>query len=361
MKKNTISIFGFPSHQEKTRTHGADMVRIIQPLQHLNGYKGIKTTIFDINQNTRWPDVCKKNNIIYFNYLHDPWGFAAMGSTARGMGVKLVMDIDDDIWDIRGDNPAQTAWKKGSANLRNFTCICNEVDYITCTSDYLRNVIMNNTNKTADKIMVIPNYVDLNLYKYRAPFKDTGQIVLTHFGSTTHFEDLSEWEFFKGVDRIMKDYPNVILRTIGAFLPKLRAKWGQRYENHFGHEDVYAWIKDKFPKFMEETDILVVPLTVDIYNKCKSQIKWLEASSAKIPGVWADIRQYQEVIDGTNGILAGNDKQWYKGIKYLIDNPIRRQEMGEKAFKDIEDNWTIQKNIDKYAQFFENILLDNKN
>jgi glycosyltransferase involved in cell wall biosynthesis len=108
---------------------------------------------------------------------------------------------------------------------------------------------------------------------------------------------------------------------------------------------------------MEDADILVTPLMDDVYNRCKSQIKWLEASSAAIPGVWQKIRQYEEVIDGTNGILAKKDTEWYKAIKYLIDNPEKRKKMGEKTFKDVK-KWQTQEHLEEYAQFFHQILLD---
>lgn len=351
-----MKIFCLPSHQEKEKTHGVDFARIINPMTHLNGYKGIEATIFDIRKKTDWLSVSENYDVIYFNYLNNPWGYAAMGAMARSHGVKMIMDIDDDIWGIHEDNPAYQVYKKGSDAIRNFTAICNDVDYITCTSDYLKHVIMNNTSKRADQIKVFPNYIDLKLYKHRSPFKDTGEIMLTHYGSTTHFNDLDDFEFFKGVDRIMKEYPNVSFRTVGAFIPKFRNKWGRRYENIYGHGDIYAWINEKFPTFMDETDILLVPLVDDIYNRCKSSIKWIETSSAKKPGVWQNIRQYSEVVDGTNGILAKKDTQWYRAIKQLIDHPEKRKAMGEKAFKDLESKWQIQNHLEDYREFFEKVL-----
>lgn len=350
-----MKIFVFPSHLSKEATTGVDYARMISPMTHLNGYKGIETTIYKLGQKTNWKQVAETHDAIYFNYLSDPWGFAAMGSMARHFGLKLILDLDDAIWEIHNDNPAHNVWKKGSEGIRNFTMICNEVDYITTTNDYLKHVIMNNTNKTSDKVKVFPNYVDLKVYKHRSPFKNDGQITLTHFGSTTHFFDLDVFEFTKGINRIMSEYPNVTFRTIGAFKPKAREKWGARYENLFGSPDIYKWISEKFPTFMDETDILVTPLISDIYNRCKSNIKWLEASSAKIPGVWVDSRQYSECVDGTNGILAKKDTEWYKGIKYLIDNPDKRQKMGEKAFEDVK-NYQIRNHLEEYAQFFEKAI-----
>lgn len=354
-----MRIFALPSHQSKENTTGVDFARIIQPMKHLNGYEGTRIIIFEIIKKMNWLWVAQNYDVIYFNYLNNPWGFAAMGAMARHYGVKLVMDVDDAIWEIHSDNPAHEVWKKGSEGIKNFTAICNEVDYITCTNEYLKNVIINNTTKSPDKIKVFPNYIDLDTYTYRSTFKDDGQINITHFGSTTHFFDLKETEFERGLNQIMKEYPNVTLRTVGAFIPGYREKWGGRYENTFGDPDIYKWIKDKFPTFMAEADIMVVPLIDDIYNKCKSQIKWLEASSAKIPGIWQRIRQYEEVIDGTNGILANKDSEWYKGIKYMIDNPGKRKAMGEKTFNDLE-KWKIQNHLEDYYTFFQRVLTNDK-
>ena len=84
---------------------------------------------------------------------------------------------------------------------------------------------------------------------------------------------------------------------------------------------------------MRETDIFLAPLTDNLYNRCKSSIKFLETSSAKRVGVWQNIRQYQQVVeDGKNGFLARTAEDWYKSIKYLIDNPEERKRMGENAF-----------------------------
>lgn len=358
MKK--IKIFALPSHQTPDRTSGVDFARIIQPAKYLNGYKDEEVEFevrqFDIDEKTDWLGICQEYDIIYFNYLNSPWGFAAMGAMARKFGTKIVMDLDDNLWGIREDNPAHAAYFKGSDALRDFIAICNEVDAMTVTNGYLKNVVVNNTYKKHEKIAVIPNYVDLEFYNHKSEFKDTEAIQLLHFGSTTHFEDLSSIEFIKGVDKIMKEYPNVSVLFVGAFLPKLKDLWGRRYETVYGHEDIYKWVKEKFPTFMDEADILIVPLEENPYTRCKSAIKWLEASSAKIPGVWQDIRQYKEVITGENGLLARTSQDWYNSIKRLIDDPKLRKRMGNQAYKDVKENWTIQGNIKDYANFFKSVV-----
>ena len=359
MKK--LRIFCLPSHATKERTSGVDFARIIQPMEHLNGWKNeeyeIETYIYDATKDERldWLKVVSDFDMIYFNYTANPWAFAAMGAMARKLGVPMIMDFDDNLWNVQEDNPAYSVYKKGEIGLKNFTAIVNEVDAVTVTNQYLKNVCSHNSRKTLDKIKVFDNYIDLDLYKYPQEFKDDEKIILTHFGSSTHYTDLQNKAFVDGVDRIMKDYPNANFLTVGSFIPLFRSKWGQRYQNEFGDIDLYKWVRNRFPEVMAKTDICVVPLEENIYTKCKSAIKFLEMSSAKKPGVWQKIRQYNSVVDGENGLLASTSDEWYEAIKKLIENTELRKKMGENAYKTIVDKHQMKNNIDGYANFFTEI------
>lgn len=359
MKHKKIKIFAFPSHGSVERTSGVDFARIIQPMQHLAKHPDFEIYIYDPKNDTGkmdWIKVSQYYDIIYFNYTANPWAFAAMGAMARKFGKKLVLDMDDSLWNVMPDNPSFNVYKPGSEGIKNFTAIVNEVDHVTTTNAYLKNVIVHNTNKEHKHISVLDNKVDLKLYNHRSRFKDDNQITLTHFGSTTHFIDLANKEFENGIDKIMKKYPNVKLKTIGAFLPNYKNKWGIRYENAYGDRDIYKWIKEKFPIYMDETDILVTPLENNIYTQCKSAIKFMEGSTALKPGVWQDIRQYREVIkNGENGYLAKTATEWYKAIKTLIDSPVARKQIGEKAFETVKKNHQIQNYVEAYAEVFKAI------
>ena len=218
---------------------------------------------------------------------------------------------------------------------------------------------MSHTNKRHDQIKVFPNYIDLdNLYTHRSPFKDTPDIQLYNFGSTTHFLDLEEKEFMNGVDMIFKEYPNVTFKTVGALMPKYKMKWGQRYINAYGDTDIYKWVKTKFAPLIDEADIMVVPLQINRYTKSKSGIKFLEASSAKKPGVWQNMRQYREVVEnGKNGFLALTAKEWYTAIKTLIDNKELRRKMGENAFQTVKRDWQAKNHTKERAEFFKKMVL----
>lgn len=353
-----IKVFGTPSHAAKERTSGVDFVRVVQPMQHLDKLKDFKVTVYDpaLNEKMDWLKVTKANDILFLNYTTNPWAFAIMGAIARKHGRKIVLDLDDALWNVLPDNTAYEVFKKDDV-MKNVTSMCNEVDYMTCTNSYLRNIIAHNTSKRHDRIKVMPNFVDFELYSHRSPFKDTLNIQITHFGSSSHWKSLQDEEFAKGIDRIFREYPNVTFKTIGALIPKYKSRWGSRYSHDFGDVDIYKWVKDKFPGFMDETDIIVAPLSNNLYNRAKSSIKFCEASTAIKPGVWQRIRQYEEVIDeGENGFLANTAKEWYEGLRKLIADKELRRKVGRSAFKTVEEGWQMNDNIKLYADLFKEVL-----
>ena len=354
-----IKVFVFPSHSEEAPT-GVDFVRLMQPMNHLAKEKDFKVTMWEkgkFKDEEDWRKITGENDIIYFNYVSDPWAFAVMGVLARKYGTKMVMDLDDCLWQIKKDNPASEAYKKGQEGIQTISSICGEVDWVTTTNHYLRNVIMENTEKNWDKIKIFPNYIDLGVYNHRCEFKDTDDIQIVHFGSTTHFSDLLRNEFVRGIDKIMKEYPNVTFRTIGSFLPQFKEKWGQRYSNVFGHVDVLKWIKYRYKQYMSEADIFVAPLVEDIYTRSKSDIKRSEVSAAKIPFIGQRIRQYQEcVTDGVDGFLCDTSRSWYRAIKKLIDDKKLRRKIGEAGFERVKRDKQIQDHIFEYCDFFRKVV-----
>jgi len=358
-----ISIFAIPSHAAKERVSGVDFARVIQPMTYLGKHKDFKVTIYDpkLNEKMDWLEVTANNDILFLNYTTNPWSFAIMGCLARKHKRKIVLDLDDALWLCRSDNTAYEVFKEGSEGIKNFTAICNEVDYVTTTSSYLRNVICHYTLKRHEQITILPNCIDLEkLYTHQSKPQSRHTITICHYGSSSHYKDLQDSGFVGGVDKLMKDLPNVCLVTIGALIPKFKYKWGARYRQDFGDVDIYKWIKEKFPKFMDEADIVVAPLNVDTYNRAKSAIKFLEYSSAKKPGVYQRIYPYEQIVKHSqNGFLASSSEEWYQYLKKLALDFSLRKKIGEEAFKTTQEH-TIQKNIFRYAEFFKKLLLDKR-
>jgi glycosyltransferase involved in cell wall biosynthesis len=204
---------------------------------------------------------------------------------------------------------------------------------------------------------VFPNTVDLKLYNQVPEFKDTPDINIVHYGSSSHYTDLNEKTFIEGIDRIMKDYPGVNFITVGSFFGDFKMKWGRRYKEEFGALNFMEWAKVRFPQVMAKTDIFVAPLTENVYNRAKSDIKRSEVATAKKPFVGQDIRQYREVIDdGVDGFLCKTADDWYNAIKKLLDDKDLRKSVGEKGYERMKSMRQSKDLVSKYCNFFKKVL-----
>ncbi len=349
-------IFALPSHTFVERVSGVDFLRIIQPMKHLDGYEGrFEVKVYDPSKDGsfEWPAIFEEYDAVYFNYTTNDIGYAVMGYLAQKNKKKLICDVDDDLFNILSDNSAYDIFKKGSWGLSVVKAILGDVSMVTCTNSFLKHSIQHNAKPKG--VTVLPNYIDLNVYKHRSEFKDRGYYKALHFGSSTHFASFYSPQFVKALTRVMDEYPNFSFITVGAFVSEFKKKWGQRYEQGFGDTDIMKWI-DKMPQYVDDADFMLVPMINNTYNRSKSNCKYLEASSHKLPGAYQNIRQYREIInDGDNGFLCETEDEWYSAITKLINDTKLRREMGEKAFSTLESH-TIQANVKKYADMFDILL-----
>lgn len=346
----------------KDVTPGVDYVRMILPMRELQKDPRFKVTIFDNTLSKKelskfdWRTVAQEYDILYINYLTLAWDFALIGMLFRKYGKKIVFDIDDLIWEIQKDNSSYETYKPGSDGRAVVTDIVNEVDYVTVTNNYLKNALISYTKKTHDKVKVVPNYIDLDLYKWRAKPIKKSTVRIGYFGSSSHFNDLGDRNFIDGLDRIMKEYPNVEILTVGAMLASFKRRYGMRYFNDFGHQNIYTWVgmmKDK----LKDVDIWAVPLVENTYTRSKSNIKFLEMSSTGKPGCWQNQRQYQELVeDGKNGFLCHYGAEWYESLKKLVESPEIREKMGQEALKTVKKDHQMKNNVQRYVDLFTEVM-----
>lgn len=357
-----IHIFALPSHQTTDRTSGVDYARVLLPMEHIDGYSVddlvFHVDIYDIHAQDKmtWEEIADYYDLVFLNYTVLDWQYAAMGSFVHGKNKKIVMDIDDAIWYLRPDNVTYHDIKEMDGAYK-ISCMLDDVDGVTVTNSYLRNVLVDKTNRYHEDVNVMPNCIDLSLYSHKKKYQEKDTITLLHYGSTTHFEDLLQKTFVGAIDKIFKEYPQVVLKTVGSFIPELRYKWGPRYSNDFGAVDIYDWVKNKFPGFMDEADIFLAPLEDDIYNRCKSDIKFVEVSSAGVPGVYGATRPYKDTIEhGVTGYVAQSEDDWYTSIKELIDDKKKRETIGNNAYEWVKDNRQMKNNVEPYINLFRRVL-----
>src|SRR3990167_10398764 len=108
-----------------------------------------------------------------------------------------------------------------------------------------------------------------------------------------------------------------------------------------------------------EADIMLLPRNDSYFNRCKSNLKFLEAAMLEIPCVAqsfsAKDSPYDKDINGENGLLAENEDEFRKQTELLIRDKSLRRTVGKKAKEYVVENYRIEKHVDKWIDLFNQL------
>jgi glycosyltransferase involved in cell wall biosynthesis len=91
----------------------------------------------------------------------------------------------------------------------------------------------------------------------------------------------------------------------------------------------------------------VMPLTNDIFNRCKSAVRVLDAAAVGVPVIVPDVGDFSAVVrQGKTGFVLSQDQAqnggWYTALDQLASDRPAAQAMGANAALDLRQNWTAR-------------------
>lgn len=219
-------------------------------------------------------------------------------------GFKLIYEIDD--VPFREDIPDYNVGKESfdNDNIRqNIIDIINTCDEVTVTCKYMRDLFRQRTGK--NEITVVPNFPPYwwigHQYNYNkivnAFEKNKKKPRIVYAGAGAHFDvknATGQKDDFEHVLKFIVDnrhkYQFVF---IGAFPPPL-LKYIQNGEIEF-----HPWkTLMEYPTFLSSLDaqLFLAPLQDNNFNRCKSDIKYVEASCLGVPCLVQDMVTYENAL-----------------------------------------------------------------
>ena len=273
---------------------------------------------------------------------------------AKDYGKPIFFDIDDLVFDTLYTD--QLSYTKGlprhekenyDANVRNYGYMLENCDGAITSTNQLQKEL----KKYQSKVLLNRNLASDELISISSQFlKDYSQVSdvvkIGYFsGSISHNEN---FELIKpAIKQLLKKYSNVQLHIVGILDTPKDMK---PFENQIVTHDYVDW--DKLPVLISEVDINLAPLVDSIFNRAKSEIKWIEAALVKVPTVASKIGAFSDmVIDGETGLLATDD-QWFDKLEALVLSPELRQNLAESAYRAVLENCTLSKK-DEMVTYFE--------
>ena len=336
---------------------GCNYCRCILPQQH-GGYNGDKITMLSerATQERSFKGAMDAD-IVVFHRPDDEKKVEAM-KLLKQTGRKVVYDNDDTYKNIE--------MMKFQDKLKERELLLDEAvkiaDLVTTTTEFLANEY----RKLNSNVVVLPNCVDPD--DWDEPLKnENGKVRIGIVGSVAINKD---YDHIKNLLKELSERHTVEL-VLFSLPPKLdtHKKMRHIYEPEIAYWESLNIEWQPFvpqPDYMEtlrqlRLDIMLIPREDSYFNRCKSNLKFLEASMLEIPviaqGFEDGLSPYQGVEDIEYMSIAFDEVDWRKKVNLMIDDKEMREKLGKNAKEYVLRNYNIQKMWIRWQETYDKLYI----
>ncbi len=210
--------------------------------------------------------------------------------------------------------------------------------------------------RSDDRLAIIYNAIDLEDFDSSSTSPIRKELEIK--GGETLLASIGRIEEKKGHEILisaMKDIKDARLVIIGrgeaGYINRLKA-----LSESYGISDrvFFMGYREDIPSILKEIDILVVTSFTEGFSRAI-----LEAMAAGKPVIATDVGGNREAVaDGLTGYIVppGDSNALVNRIKDLINAPEKRERMGRAGRKRVEEEFTIEKNIEKVEGIYRELL-----
>lgn len=315
---------------------GVGAYRVYIPALSLEG--SVARNDFLLHQETPSDDVSLLNgkDVLVIQRAVGPL-FERWVSVAKSRGVRVLYEMDDDLFAIPRRNPAHDYWMARGVQ-RSLRRLLQEVDGVMVSTLPLARAVEQELGwRPWERTFHCPNHLhpavwgrevwgQTPLYPNVTPNGEP-YVAIGWQGSATHEADFLE--ALPALMRLVQDCPNVMVRFFGCVPSSVR---GCIPDDRFQFITGVAF--EQYPTTLRQVnfDIGIAPVTNCRFNQSKSHLKWAEYSALGIPCVASAVYPYAKAIhDGKTGFVVRNHAGWYQALRALVTDPGLRATIGTAA------------------------------
>lgn len=270
----------------------------------------------------------------------DSWSQVASVMALRNAGVRVIVDIDDDLGSLHAKHPGFTDLnpsRNSETNWHHVAAACREASLVTCTTPALAQ-----RYGSHGRVAIIPNCIPKAYLDARK----------TEDGPVT-----VGWPGF------VRSHPGDLDVTRGA-VQRAIAGTGARYRaigladgvkealGLIDEPEVVAGVGlDGYAAAIAQLDVGLAPLAVNRFNQAKSALKCLDLSACGVPFVCSPTDPYLDYCKQGVGFVARQPKHWEAMVRRLIKEPSLRAEQSV-AGREVASRWTLEENAWRWAEIW---------
>ncbi len=312
--------------------------------------------LFDVFAFIKLFRLIKKNRFLLVHTHSSKSGFIGR-LAARAAGVRCVVHT------VQG-----FAFHEYSSRLSTFMIGLMEriaglvTDRIIFVNQYDRKMALKMKLTSAEKMITIPNGIDLSQFNVTEPLPVPADLVgIVKRGGIVGmvarlWEQKAPQDFIRSIPVVVNTIPDAKFLVIGdGHLKDKLVKLSQEL-NISDHVLFLGWRQD-VKALLKLLDVFVL---TSLWEGLSVSI--LEAMASGKPVVATNIKGNNElVVDGETGFLvpAKNPQMVGEKVLYLLMNRTLAQKMGLKGYQRVRENFSIQTTIGKINQLYDTLLMKN--
>lgn len=281
------------------------------------------------------------------------------------VGMHLCYEIDDVIGmdDIPKYNKGWAAFQSKQF-MENIKTMMKACDLVTVTCEELKKYYVYKFEVPKENVIILPNYLprwwigdcfyperisnrfDNNQKKPRIGF----------FSSTTHFDIENKNEGVDDFTHILDFINQNVDKYHFIFVGGIPLQISQLAKER----KVEVWPGFDLLNYPREAnnlniDLVIAPLKDNIFNRCKSNIKFLEMSAMGIPCICQDLdpyRPYTNLLFRDCNELSNHVDKLLSNKTLYMDTILKNRNTIDHGDKNAPKGWWLEKNMDKWYEFY---------
>ena len=273
--------------------------------------------------------------------------------------IKVVYDLDDNIWNVPKYNPAYDLFRNPST-LHGAEKCAKMADCITTSTSWLATVVKRRLGNSV-RVETVENAVDMDLfYRARKPVQRP-YVIIGWAGTPTHHIDLTY--AMNALATVLREREDVHAHFMGgAEAPDQIKDLIKKNKIATDRVVLHPWVNpSEYPAWISNLnwDMALAPLAVENeFNRSKSNCKILEAAALGIPCLASPAAEYAKFCEGgpvLENMLCNKTEDWVKKINAFVDSAELRDQTVQAMKARTLERYEIHGRIEQLNQIYESL------
>jgi tetratricopeptide (TPR) repeat protein len=301
---------------------GDNLYRLHQPAAALAQLEGVE--VFEVHPQARHHDgAVLAADVAVFTMTLDVEVFRLIHQR-RQLGRPSLCEVNDYLPDVQPWNPAHGSWSDRRA-LFCFDALIRRCDATQVTTEALGQRLADR----AQRITVVPNQLQelppLRAFPAAAPPSAERPLVIGWGGSFGHREDLRA--IAPALIAWLQRQRHVRFELMGD--PVLAEPFADLDAERFRF--ALAGSLPHYLQWLERLDIGLAPLLPTEFNRCRSDVKFLEYASRSVVPLLQNLDPYRHLAGTGAALLYDNPDDLIRQLDRLVNEPALRQTIATTA------------------------------